>query len=108
MGDRLEECAWKMPQEVSGSFRLELWVFLVSQYFLCFLSRMCCPFSEQFAIESGKAVSAWSPSVSRQLCLISCALCSLSLLPGFSRFLGFRMHEGSEYPEGSQEPVVIL
>lgn len=54
-----------------GLLGLELWVVLVSQYFLCFLSRMRCSFSPQFAVESEK------PSACRQpvaLSLINHAL----------------------------------
>lgn len=60
----------------------ELWVVLVSQYFLCFLSRMHCSFSPQFAVESGKPSACRSACGSLSLSLTM--LCSLSHWPGFS------------------------
>lgn len=77
---------------------------LVSQYFLCFLFRMRCPFSQQFAVESGK-LSAWGLSVSRWLSLFNHVLQSVPLAWIF-QVAG--LLEGSENLEGSQEPMAIL
>lgn len=96
----MEECARKMPQELSGPLGLELSWVAVSQYFLCFLFRKGYSFSQQF-VRSAKAVSLGPINQAVAGCH---QLCSggRHTDPSFLGCRDFRMHEGSENVEGSQ------